>query len=51
MKEEENIVAYLLQVDEVVDTIRGPSEKIDESVIVQKILRSLPLKFDAKYSL
>ena len=50
MEEEENIVAFLLQVDGVVHTIKGLGEIVDESIIVQKILRSLPLRFDAKVS-
>lgn len=48
MEEEENIAAYLLQVDEVVNTIRGLGEKIEESVVVKKVFRSLALRFDAK---
>ena len=48
MKEEENIAAYFLQVDEIVNIIRGLGEKVEEPVIVQKILRSLPMKFDSK---
>ena len=47
MKEEENIVAYFLQVDEIVNIIRGLGEMIEELVIVQKILRSLPMRFDS----
>ena len=50
MKKEENIAAYLLQVDETMNIIRGLGEKIEESVIVQKILRSLPMRFDSKIS-
>ena len=50
MKEEENIAAYFLQVDEIVNIIRGLGERIEESVIVQKILRSLPMRFDSKIS-
>ena len=50
MKEEENIVAYFLRVDETVNIIRGLGEKIEESIIVQKILRSLPMRFDSKIS-
>jgi hypothetical protein len=37
-------------VDEIVNTIRGLGEKVEESMIVQKVLRSLPLRFDAKVS-
>lgn len=48
MKEEENIASYLLWADGISNTIKGLSEKVDEWVIVQKMLRSLPLWFDAK---
>ncbi|KAH9299593.1 hypothetical protein KI387_031275, partial [Taxus chinensis] len=48
--DEEDVAAYLLWVDEVVNAIRGLGEKIEECVIVQKVLRSLPLIFNAKVS-
>jgi hypothetical protein len=41
MKEDEDIVAYLLQVDEIVNTIKGLGVEVDESMIVQKVSRSL----------
>ena len=50
MKEEENIAAYFLRVDEIVNIIKGLGEKVDEQVIVQKILISLPMRFDSKIS-
>ena len=50
MKEKENIAVYLLWVDEVGNTIIGLVKKVNESVIVQKVLRTLPLRFDAKVS-
>jgi hypothetical protein len=50
MKEDEDIASYFLQVDEIVNTIRGLGENIENSVIVQKILRSLPMRFDPKIS-
>ena len=50
MKEEENIAAYFLRVDEVVNIIRGLGENIEAFIIVQKILRSLPMRFDSKIS-
>ena len=50
MKEEKNIAAYLLRVDENVNIIRGLGEKIEEPIIVQKILKSLPMRFDSKIS-
>jgi hypothetical protein len=48
MEEEENIETYFLRVDGIVNIIRGLGEKIEELVIVQKILRSLPMRFDSK---
>jgi hypothetical protein len=50
MKEDENIAAYILQVNETVNVIIGLGEEIKESVIVQKLLRSLPMSFDPKIS-
>ena len=48
MKEDEYIAAYLLRVDETVNEIIGLGEEIEESVIFQKILRSLPMRFNPK---
>jgi hypothetical protein len=50
MKEDENIATYLLRVDETMNAIIGLGEEIEESVIVQKVLRSLPMRFDPKIS-
>jgi hypothetical protein len=50
MKEDEDIATYFLRVDGVVNTIRGLGEEIKESIVVQKVLRSLPLRFDPKVS-
>jgi hypothetical protein len=50
MKEDENIAAYFLRIDETVNAIIGLGEEIEESVIVQKVLRSLPMRFDPKIS-
>jgi hypothetical protein len=50
MKEDEDITAYFLRVDETVNAIIGLGEEIEESVIVQKILRSLPMRFNPKIS-
>jgi hypothetical protein len=44
MKEDENIATYY----ETVNAIIGLGEEIKESVIVQKVLRSLPMRFDPK---
>jgi hypothetical protein len=50
MKEEENIVEYFHRVDEVVNAIRAAGEEITDKPIVKKILRSLPMRYDAKIS-
>ena len=50
MKEDENIVTYYLWVDEIVNAILGLGEEIKEYAIVQKVLRSLPMRFDPKIS-
>jgi hypothetical protein len=50
MKEDEDIATYFLRVDETMNAIIGLGEEIEESVIVQKILRSLPTRFNPKIS-
>jgi hypothetical protein len=50
MKGDEDIVDYFLRVDETVNAIIGLGEEIKEFVIVQKLLRSLPMRFDPKIS-
>jgi len=42
MNEDDNIEAYMIRVNEVINAIRGLGEKIEDSIIVKKILRSLP---------
>jgi hypothetical protein len=50
MKEDEDITTYFLRFDETVNAIIGLGEEIEESIIVQKILRSLPMRFNPKIS-
>jgi hypothetical protein len=50
MKEDENIATYFLRVDEIVNSIRGLGETVEESLIVQKVLRTLLMTFDANIS-
>ena len=50
MKEEENIAEYLIRVDEIVNTIRGLGEELDDKIVVQKVLISLPMRYDPKVS-
>ena len=48
MKEDDNIATYFLRVDETMNAIIGLGEKVVESIIVQKVLRSLPMIFDLR---
>jgi hypothetical protein len=50
MKEYENISSYILRFDETINEIIGLGEEIKESIIVQNILRSLPMRFYPKIS-
>jgi hypothetical protein len=50
MNEEESIATYFLHVDDIVNTIRGLGEEVKETIIVQKVLRSLPSRFNPKIS-
>lgn len=50
MNEDENIEAYMLRLNEVINANRGLGETIEDFVIVKKILRSLPQRFDSKVS-
>lgn len=50
MIEDESIEEYFLRVDEVKNMIRELGEEVKEEMIVQKILRSLPMWFNGKVS-
>jgi hypothetical protein len=50
MKEDEDITTYFLRVNETVNAIIGLGEEIEESIIVQKVLRYLPMRFNPKIS-
>ena len=50
MNEDEDIAAFFLRVAEFVNIMIGLGEEIKESVVVQKILRSLPSRFNPKVS-
>jgi effector-binding domain-containing protein len=50
MKQDEDIATYLLRVDEIVNTIKGLGVEVHESMVVQNVLRSLPMRFDPKIS-
>ena len=50
MKEDKDISIYFLRVDEIVNTVRGLGEKVENTRLFQKILRSLPMRFESKVS-
>jgi hypothetical protein len=50
MKEDETIGKYFLRVEEMVNAMKALGEKIEEPSLVQKILRSLPDRFNPKIS-
>ena len=50
MEESEDIATYFLRIDEVANTMRGLGQKIKDEDIVQKVLRSLPARFNPKVS-
>jgi hypothetical protein len=47
-KEEENLAEYLQRVDEIVNSIRALGEELKDKIIVQKVLISLPMRYDSK---
>jgi hypothetical protein len=50
MEEYKDIATYFLHIDEVVNTMRGLGETVNNNIIVKKVLRSLPARFDSKIS-
>jgi hypothetical protein len=50
MNEDETINKYFLRVEELVNSMKGLGEKFEESILVQKILRSMLDKFNPKVS-
>ena len=50
MKEDENIANYVLRVDEFVNAIRHLGRLIKEREVIDKVLRTMPMKYDSKLS-
>lgn len=48
MKDEEEIAEYQLTLDKIVNAIKELGEKVEDKAIVQKVLRSLPSRYNAK---
>lgn len=50
MNEDENIKVYMLRVNEVINVIKGLRENIEDTIIMKKVLLSLPQRFNSKVS-
>jgi hypothetical protein len=50
MNEDETVNKFFLRVEELVNAMKGLGEKIEDVFLVQKILRSLPNRFNPKVS-
>jgi uncharacterized lipoprotein YehR (DUF1307 family) len=50
MNEDERVSKYFLRVEDLVNSMKGLGEKIEDAFLVQKILRSLPNRFNPKVS-
>jgi hypothetical protein len=50
MNEDETVSKYFLRVEDLVNAMKGLGETFDDSLLIQKILRSLPDKFNPKVS-
>ena len=48
MNEDGIVSKYILRIEETVNAMKGLGEKFDEAFLVQKILRSLPKRFNLK---
>jgi hypothetical protein len=50
MNEDETVSKYFLRVEDLVNSMKVLGEKIEDTFLVQKILRSLPDRFNPKVS-
>jgi hypothetical protein len=50
MNEDETVSKYFLRVEELVNVMKGLGDKIEDVFLVQKILRSLPNRFNPRVS-
>jgi hypothetical protein len=50
MNEDKTVSKYFLRVEELVNVMKGLGDKIEDAFLVQKILRSLPNRFNPKVS-
>eukprot|EP00253_Pinus_taeda_P006702 PITA_06702 len=50
MHNDESVASYLLRIDEIVNCMKNLGEEIKEVTLVEKVLRSLSVKFESKVS-
>eukprot|EP00253_Pinus_taeda_P031766 PITA_31766 len=50
MYNDESVANYFLRVDEIVNCMKNLGEEVKEAVVVEKVLRSLSLRFESKVS-
>jgi hypothetical protein len=50
MNEDENLIAYFLKFDELVNNIKGLGDEVNKQVVIKKVPRSLPMIFDSNIS-
>jgi hypothetical protein len=50
MKEEENVAKRFQRVDEIVNSITTLGEELTYKIIVQKVMGSLPMRYDSNVS-
>ncbi len=50
MEDDEDVSSFFQHIVEIINTMRGLGQKMEEKDVILKILRSLPMRFDAKVS-
>ena len=50
MNEDEDTTTYILRVDQLVNTIKFLGEEVEVAIVVLKVLRNLPKRFNSKIS-
>ena len=50
MEDDEDVASFFQLIDEIINTMRGLGQKMEENDVILKILRSLPMRFDPKVS-
>ena len=48
MEDDEDVASFFHRIDEIINTMRGLGQKMEEKDVILKILRSLPMRFYVK---